>query len=76
MFELVLLWLASAVFGAIVGFQRGALGLGLLLGLFLGPFGVITAAQIDGEKRGNCRRCREWISLKAAVCPFCHITND
>ena len=58
-----------AIFGGNLGNQREAFGTGALLGLLLGPFGVIAAALVDG--REQCPQCQERIFKQALICPHC-----
>lgn len=58
-----------AVIGKAVGSQKNAGGWGMLLGLFLGPIGIIVAALIDG--RPICPTCGTKLNGKPKLCPSC-----
>jgi hypothetical protein len=74
----VLVWwslaaIVCALIGAGVGRQRGQQDTGLLLGLLLGPVGVVVAALLPdrAEERRPCPHCAEMIRVAASVCRFC-----
>jgi len=58
-----------AIFGGVLGNQKNAGAIGVLLGLFLGPFGVIAAGLLDG--RALCPHCQDRVSRHASICPHC-----
>jgi len=64
-----ILWVTSAFAGAFVGQSRKAEVQGFLLGLFLGPVGVLAAFRMDNRTR--CPQCREPSNDLARRCPFC-----
>ena len=68
--ELVVLWLLCGVVAAVIAARKGSAGVGLVLGFFLGPFGIIIAAVMKGDRR-ECPQCREWIHREATICPKC-----
>ena len=71
--------LVCAVLSMIIGATKGRSGAGLLLGLFLGPIGLIiiavlppneTALVRDGALK-LCPYCAEAVKLSASVCKHC-----
>ena len=66
---LALLNLLCGFFGWLIAWRREAETQGLILGLFLGPFGVIAACLLDG--RGRCVECREPLGHGAKICGHC-----
>ena len=66
--EYFLMWCALGVIAALVASSRGgSAGAGLLIGLLLGPIGIIVAL-FEGTP---CPHCRSRINSKATVCPKC-----
>lgn len=55
--------------GACIAEQKQAGGLGFLLGLFLGPFGLLLCFFLDS--RPQCPHCSEKLHLNSIVCPNC-----
>lgn len=48
-FVIIGVWLVCGIVGRIVGSQKGAGTLGAVLGLLLGPLGVIAAGFVDAR---------------------------
>jgi len=71
---LVLIPVVSAGLGFWAGSFKHAEGPGSLLGLLLGPFGVIVAAVID--RRVRCPGCYNRIDDDVKLCPVCRVTID
>jgi hypothetical protein len=68
---LILFAFSMAAISAWVGSQREAGTAGFILGLLLGPIGIlITAIALDGRQK--CPYCLEHVNLKAQLCPKCH----
>lgn len=63
-------WIVSILVATIVGSHKGATASGFILGMFLGPLGVIIALVSKGN-RIRCPYCREYIDPQAVVCPKC-----
>jgi hypothetical protein len=59
----------SAIFGFVLGRQKEAGVVGLLLGLCFGPFGVIAAGLAD--ERAQCPHCKGRKFKNSPVCPHC-----
>ncbi len=68
--EFLLVWLLFAIATAAVGGRTNRAGTGFLLGLLLGPFGLIIMLVSKGPRK-ECPFCREWVHPKAIVCPHC-----
>jgi len=76
------LWVTCAIWATVLMRQRGyPIWKGLLMGLALGPIGVLwalTTARASARRpRGQaemvaCRYCRRSVSRYARVCPHCH----
>jgi len=64
-------WLLSIIFGAVLGSQKNAGDIGLLLGLLFGPLGVVIAGMVD--KRPFCGRCggRQNVNSTKQRFPIC-----
>lgn len=59
-----------AILGAMIGGRNGAEGEGCLLGLLLGPWGLLWAHLMKGTRR-NCIHCLSLIPGGAKVCGAC-----
>ncbi len=81
----VLIWLACGVAAAMIYSGKGRSGgAAFLLGLFLGPIGVLLAALTPADPAGQeakalqggtmkkCPNCAELVKAEAAVCRFCN----
>lgn len=55
---------------AMIGQRKGAAGSGFLLGLLLGPLGIVIALVMRGN-RVACPHCKELVQKAASVCPHC-----
>jgi predicted amidophosphoribosyltransferase len=63
-------WLLCAAAAAMIGASKGRGGLGFLLGFLFGPFGILFALLIGGNRR-ECPSCKTKIHKDATVCPMC-----
>lgn len=59
---LLLTWIVWPVIGALVASRHGAWLAGLMLGMFLGPLGLLLAFFVDA--RPNCPGCGGRLPLK------------
>jgi hypothetical protein len=62
--------IVCAVAAAAIAGRRDRAGTGFLLGLILGPIGVIIACVLKGN-RAECPYCKELVRKDASVCPHC-----
>ena len=65
-----LAWLALGIAAAIVGSRKGIGCLGLILGVVLGPVGLVIVLVMKGNRK-QCPYCMEYIHKDASVCPKC-----
>jgi hypothetical protein len=68
--ELIVIWFLCGIAGAMIGARKGAGCSGFLLGLVLGPIGLVIALVMKGS-RVRCPACKELIQKKAVICPYC-----
>ena len=68
--EWLLIWIFCAVAAAMIGANKNAGFLGFLLGLFFGPFGILFAALMNGNRK-QCPACKSKIHAEATICPHC-----
>lgn len=81
--ELVILWLICGGVAAMIASSKGGSGgLGFLVGVLLGPFGIIIAffmgsenklaeKQVAAGAKKKCPRCAELVQADAQVCRHC-----
>jgi len=74
----ILGWLFFALLGAVLGRERGRVNEGLLLGLLLGPIGILItlllpARAVRGRNQGvkKCPYCGTEMNVKEMECPSC-----
>jgi hypothetical protein len=67
---LLWVWFSSGVAAGIVGYARHAAMAGAVLGLFLGPIGVVAAFALDG--RASCPHCAGRLDGRGQICQHCH----
>jgi len=66
----IFIWLLFGIVASIIGSQKGSGCLGFMLGILLGPFGVLIMIFVPGNRR-TCPYCKELIHKEAARCPHC-----
>jgi hypothetical protein len=64
------IWFGSGVAAGIIGHARHAAMAGAVLGLFLGPIGVLAAFALDG--RASCPHCAGRLDGRGQICQHCH----
>ena len=69
-FAILWIWFSSAVAAGIIGHARQAAPAGAVLGLFLGPLGVLAAFALDG--RSSCPHCAGRLDGRGHICQHCH----
>ena len=65
-----ILWLLCGFIGMMIGSKKGEGCGGFMLGVLLGPIGVIIIMLVRGQRK-PCLACKELINKKATVCPHC-----
>lgn len=68
--EWMILWLLCGVIAAVIGAKKGEGYLAFIVGLLLGPFGILAAIASKGRRK-QCPFCKEYIHRDAIVCPRC-----
>jgi hypothetical protein len=63
-------WFASVPAAGMIGHARHAALAGAVLGLFLGPIGVLAAFALDG--RASCPHCAGRLDGRGQICQHCH----
>lgn len=78
----LLIWiLFGIVTGMVMSNRNRSTGAGFLLGLFLGPFGLIIALLTKEEvapaqRTRECPHCREPMRRDASTCPHCQKDSE
>jgi hypothetical protein len=73
------LWLTLGVAGYVLGARKGMGGLGFILGMILGPIGLLVIAMLQGDSRvphlkpvgHNLRKSSTWGPGGTRPCPAC-----
>jgi hypothetical protein len=65
----LLLWILCGIAAAMIAAKKGRAGQGLVLGFLLGPFGILFALLMSGN-RSQCPACKSMIP-EATICPYC-----
>lgn len=68
--EYAVLWFLCGLIAAAVGSSKNLGAPGFLLGLLLGPIGIMIVVLSSGN-RIPCPFCREKMNRRAIVCPHC-----
>jgi hypothetical protein len=66
----VIFWILCGVVAAMIGAKKGEPVSAFLVGVLLGPFGILAALLSKGNRK-TCPFCRESIHKDATVCPRC-----
>lgn len=65
------IWIVSVFVSTAIGSKKGNPIAGFIVGLILGPIGVILAIFSGDKNRVSCKYCAEKIRKEAVVCPCC-----
>jgi hypothetical protein len=66
----LIIWLLCGIGAAMIGARKGEGCAGFVLGILLGPFGILFALLSKGN-RVPCPHCRELMHKDATICPHC-----
>ncbi|MCD4828604.1 MAG: zinc ribbon domain-containing protein [Candidatus Cloacimonetes bacterium] len=73
--EFVAIWIVCGIIGSIIGNPKGLGCAGFVVGVLLGPLGVIIMVVLalvgDSREKRQCPFCKKMINREATVCPFC-----
>ena len=67
---IVAIWLICGIIAAIIGQKKGEGCAAFILGVLLGPIGILATVASKGNRK-ECPNCKEMINKKATVCPHC-----
>jgi len=65
------IWFISLILATVIGSRKGNPISGFLVGLLLGPIGVVIALVSGDKNRISCKFCAEKIMNTASICPHC-----
>ncbi len=68
--EILFFWFLCGIVSALIGKQKGFGCNGFLLGVLLGPIGIIIVLLVKGNRK-QCTFCKELINSDAIKCPKC-----
>jgi len=68
--EFVVPFILCGITAAVIGSKKSSGGTGFLLGLFLGPFGILIAIFMRGNQK-QCPACAELVHPDAKICKHC-----
>lgn len=64
-------WMTCVLAAGLIGEQRGSYRGGIILGLLLGPLGIVATLGMDW--RAQCGNCGGRIDGTPKVCPHCRV---
>jgi RNA polymerase subunit RPABC4/transcription elongation factor Spt4 len=67
---IISLWLLFGIVSAVIAARKDAGCLGFILGVLLGPFGILIALFMKGNRKA-CPLCKELVNKDAKICPHC-----
>jgi predicted amidophosphoribosyltransferase len=67
---LIIPWFLFGIIAAAIGAKKGEGCLSLILGLLLGPIGILIVLLSKGNRQ-TCPYCRELVHKDAAICRHC-----
>ena len=68
--ELIFIWLACGVVAALIGNRKGEGCLAFVVGVLLGPLGILIALFSRGNRK-TCPHCKELVHRDASACSHC-----
>ena len=68
--QIFLLWVLCGMIASIIGAKKGQGCFGFVIGMLLGPFGILFAVISKGNRK-SCPYCKEWIHKDAVRCSYC-----
>jgi hypothetical protein len=66
----LLIWFICGIISAVIGSRKGEGCAAFIIGVLLGPFGILFAIFSKGNRK-VCSFCKELIHREATVCPHC-----
>jgi hypothetical protein len=68
----ILIWLGMGIIAGVIGSNRGDNGCGwFILGVLLGPIGILLAFFAKGKDQREIEKARKGRSKKMKICPKC-----
>lgn len=67
---LIFFWIVCGIVATIIGSRKGAGCSAFIVGLALGPLGIVVAIIMKGDRQ-QCPSCQEYINKNASKCPNC-----
>jgi hypothetical protein len=66
----LIFWVLCAIAAGQIGARKGCGNIGFFLGFLLGPFGILFAFLMTGN-RWECSSCKTLVHKDASICPMC-----
>jgi amino acid transporter len=67
---IIIWWFIFAIAATMIGAKKGLGFSAFMLGLFLGPLGILIVLLSQGNRK-NCPYCKELVNKDATRCPHC-----
>jgi hypothetical protein len=67
----IILWIIFSLIGYIIGKPKGKESLGAILGLLLGPIGILIIVIMENQNITKCRTCFGKVDVLAIKCMHC-----